>query len=298
MKLLLSICMALLLNTAAIAQDQTQPKVLIRIDDVGMNYDSIVAAERVLKTGMPVSISVMVASPWYPQAFAMLKQYPNAAIGVHLTLNAEWANMKFQPVLGASAVPSLVDSEGQFHATVADFLASNYQVAEIERELRAQIERALASGLKIDYLDAHMGMIYHAHAPTLIQLADEYQLGIASHFNENYHSLWAVPISDKQTQLLSFLQQPSDNPILIETHLSIGSDEMNVLFDSNSRLMQDQAGKSIVGQHRKAELDALLSPEAQQAFSRVRLMNYRELIQEHGLATMRRKVLSGKPAGL
>ena len=54
-------------------------------------------------------------------------------------------------------VPSLVDSVGYFLSSGEAFLASKYDLGEVERELSAQVERALASGLKIAYVDAHMG---------------------------------------------------------------------------------------------------------------------------------------------
>lgn len=272
-----------------LAQAAPQKTVLLRIDDVGMNYDSILAAEQVLKTGLPVSISVIFASPWYLQAVDMLKKYPNAAIGVHLTLNSEWKNYKRQPILGGTAVPGLVDDNGFMHDSVASFMASRYTSDEIEKELRAQIERALHSGLKIDYVDTHMGMIYYAHFPTLLKLSDEYHLGVALHFGETYGSLWAIPIEEKRKQLLAFITDTSTKVIMIETHLSAGTEEMAVLIDANAAIMTDKEGKSLVGKHRKAELDALLSSEVQQALKKVRLVNYRTFIPERGLEHMSRQ---------
>lgn len=276
-------------TTVVAAETPANKTVLIRIDDVGMNYDSIVAAEQVLKTGLPVSISVIFASPWYLQAVDMLKQYPNAAVGVHLTLNSEWKNYKRQPVLGGSAVPGLVDANGFMHDSVASFMVSDFTPVEIEKELRAQIDRALKSGLKIDYIDTHMGMIYYAHFPTLLKLSDDYKLGIALHFNETYGSLWAVPVQNKQQQILAFINDNSSDVVMIETHLSAGAEEMAVLVDANAAIMTDKDGRSLVGKHRKAELDALLSPEVTKALKKVRVVNYRTYIPERGLKTMLRE---------
>ena len=54
-------------------------------------------------------------------------------------------------------MPSLVDAEGLFLPSTAALLERGFSLAEVERELSAQIERALRSGLRIDYVDHHMG---------------------------------------------------------------------------------------------------------------------------------------------
>src|SRR6476619_862373 len=133
----------------------SQIPVLIRCDDIGMCHAVNVAAKQVLETGIPVSMSVMVPCPWFSEAAEMLKQYKNVAIGIHLTLNSEWKQYRWGPVLGARAVPSLVDSLGNFFPSRSRLFGNNPSLTEIEAELRAQIEKALAAGLKIEYLDYH-----------------------------------------------------------------------------------------------------------------------------------------------
>ncbi len=78
-------------------------------------------------------------------------------MGVHLALNSEWKGYRWGPVLGKEAVPTLVDSVGYFTPSTEQFLARKYDLGEVERELSTQVERALKSGLKISYVDYHMG---------------------------------------------------------------------------------------------------------------------------------------------
>ena len=139
------------------AQASAAPEMLLRLDDIGMNHSVNLAIEQVAKTGMPISVSVLFACPWYQEAVEILKKYPNVTVGVHLALNSEWRGYRWGPVLGKAGAPSLVDSAGYFHPSVPAFLQSKYDLGEVERELTAQMERAIKSGLKIAYVDPHMG---------------------------------------------------------------------------------------------------------------------------------------------
>jgi predicted glycoside hydrolase/deacetylase ChbG (UPF0249 family) len=77
-------------------------------------------------------------------------------LGVHLTLNCEYRSYRWGPVLGASEVPSLVEADGGFPLTSRE-VDERAREDEVERELRAQVERALDAGIDVTHLDAHMG---------------------------------------------------------------------------------------------------------------------------------------------
>src|SRR5215210_2091599 len=81
---------ARVVSSQANATRTSAPEVLLRLDDIGMNHSVNLAIEQVAKTGMPISVSVLFACPWYQEAVEILKKYPNVTVGVHLALNSEW----------------------------------------------------------------------------------------------------------------------------------------------------------------------------------------------------------------
>jgi predicted glycoside hydrolase/deacetylase ChbG (UPF0249 family) len=124
----------------------------------------------------------MVPCAWFDEAVNLLKDKSEITVGIHLTLNSEWKNYKWGPVAGKSLVPTLVDSLGYFFPSRAAFFANNPEPGEVEIELRAQIEKAIKSGLKISYLDYHMGTAVDRPDLRKIveKLADEFKLGISA----------------------------------------------------------------------------------------------------------------------
>ena len=160
--------------------------ILLRLDDIGMCHSVNMAAKQVLETGLTVSMSVMVPCPWFTEAVEILKQSPNVSTGIHLTLNSEWKNYRWGPVSGASVVPGLVDSIGHFFPSRSKLFGNNPQLSEIETELRAQINKALRAGLKIDYLDYHMGAAMQTLETRAIveKLAAEFNVAISRYDGE------------------------------------------------------------------------------------------------------------------
>ncbi|HET6761223.1 MAG TPA: ChbG/HpnK family deacetylase, partial [Gemmatimonadaceae bacterium] len=197
---LLLVCVPLLSASAACVVGQAaasrhpgnpdqQVYLIIRTDDAGMSHSVNVALERLIKTGLPVSVSVMFPTPWYQETVEILKRHPEVSVGIHLTLNSEWKNYRWGPVLGRAAVPTLVDADGYFFPSSQALYDNHPDLKEVEKELRAQIERARGSGLKIDYVDYHMGTVVgNAEFRDLTErLAREYGLGMSGYFGETSH---------------------------------------------------------------------------------------------------------------
>ncbi|MBK6948885.1 MAG: ChbG/HpnK family deacetylase [Haliscomenobacter sp.] len=262
--------------------------ILIRCDDIGMCHAVNLAAKAVLETGIPVSMSVMTPCSWFAEGAEILKQYPNVSIGIHLTLNAEWKQYRWGPVSGAQVVPSLVDSLGYFFPSRSALFGNNPSLKEIETELRAQIEKALRAGLKIDYLDYHMGAAVQTPETRAIveKLAKEYQVAISRYYDEvDVEGGYSAPVANKLDTLAAKVNglQPGGTKLFV-FHLGLDTPEMSAMEDLNP------FGPKDMSKHRNAELNALIAPSFQQLLlePRFRLVNYRMLNQEKGLGAMRR----------
>lgn len=267
------------------------PRLLLRLDDNGMNHSVTMAIKQVAETGIPFSSSVMFACPWYQEAVSVLKQFPAVSVGVHLTLNSEWKYYRWGPVLGRSAVPSLVDSNGLFLPSSAAFLKSNFKLDEVEKELSAQIERALGTGLKIDYVDYHMGTAVSTPELRAVveKLAKKYGLGISRYFGESYQTMFDLSVEKKKDEFLKRLDNLSKDKVnLMVMHVAEATPEMNALVDMNNA-DQHSDTTPLVAMHRNAELKTLLSPEFQKKVKNgeVKLVTYKDLVQRPGLNAMK-----------
>src|ERR1700761_1339675 len=301
MKKLFMLCFFILvivngINTAS-AQTTKLPQLLIRLDDIGMNHSVNMAAEKMAKTGLPISVSVQFACPWYQEAVAILKKYPNVSVGVHLTLTAEWKYYRWGPVLGPSAVPSLVDSLGYFHTTGRAFEKGQFKLDEVEKELSAQIERALHSGIKITYIDPHMGVALSTPELRALteKLARKYHLAISTlsnvtYYSETYKEMWGEPIATKKSAFMDYVEHHlnTERPNLMVIHSATPSPEMDAMMDDNSRLMRDANGKSIVSKHRQTELNMILSPDFTSLNGKkFELTNYAQLLKGKDLSVLK-----------
>jgi predicted glycoside hydrolase/deacetylase ChbG (UPF0249 family) len=279
-----------------LAAQPAAPRILLRLDDVGMNHSVNAAVEKFAATGIPFSASVLVVGPAYREAVEMLKRHPQVSVGVHLALNAEWRGYRWGPVLGKAGVPSLVGPDGSFLPSGEGFLGSRYDLAEVEREMEAQVQRALSSGLRVTYVDAHMGTLQATPELRAIQerVARRHDLAISRHFGESYFTLWPVAPEAKKSALLARLSSASrDTVSLVVAHVAERTPEMEALFDMNAPEQNAGAG---VAAHRGAELAALLSPElADLARSgRLRFITYDTLAARAG-SKERTRILTLEP---
>lgn len=278
-----------LVSSLLSVQAQTEKiPLLFRLDDIGMCHSVNMAAREVLETRMPVSMSVMVPCPWFTEAVEILKQYPHVSVGIHLTLNSEWKNYRWGPVAGVTMVPSLVDSLGHFFPSRSKLFANNPKLEEIETELRAQIEKAQKAGLKIDYLDYHMGAAMQTPETRAIveKLAAEYGLAISRYYDEvDVEGGYAAPVANKLDTLLKKVTnlQPGGTKLFV-VHIGLDEPEMAAMEDLNP------SGPKDMSKHRQAELRALLALSFQQLIysDRFRIVNYRMLNEEKGLQRMKR----------
>lgn len=151
-------------------------KIIVNADDFGLHP---LINEGIIKgytEGFITSTSLMPSAPYWREAVELAKAQPALGIGIHLTLVGG-----VEPVLPAASVRSLLDADGKFLSDYAAFAKRYYtggvKKSELEAELRAQIERALASGINITHLDSHQ----HTHVlpginTLVLTLCNEYNI--------------------------------------------------------------------------------------------------------------------------
>lgn len=160
MKKVLSSLFLCLLITAV--QAQTNPRLIVRGDDMGSSQSSNLASIDSYKNGIETSIEVMVVAPWFPEAARLLRENPGVDVGLHLTITSEWDNIKWRPLTNC---PSLTDHNGYFLPMMGSnpnypglaITENKWKVEEIEQEFRAQIEMALKNIPHVSHLSGHMG---------------------------------------------------------------------------------------------------------------------------------------------
>lgn len=257
---------------------QAVSRVVIRSDDMGFSHAANAANRRLLESGLPVNVSVLFCAPWYREAVEILKQHPNASVGVHLCANSEWKHYKWGSVADRSRVPGLVNREGHFWGSYQELNVEHTpSVAELETEFRAQIERALRSGVRIDYLDNHMGagMATPEQTAMVRRLAREYGLAHSSNFGELSVGGWGrgEPGAQKAGLVTSVQRMRPDSLYMMVFHVALDTPETQALEDLNP------TGSGNVGRQRQTELELLLSPEFRGALARNRVkpVLYRDL---------------------
>ena len=113
-------------------------------------------------------------------------------IGVHIALVGG-----LKPVCEPSEVPSLLTSEGVFPETYIDFIKRIYtgkiNYSELRKEIHAQMERIMESGLHVTHIDGHQ----HMHVlPTVLPIVIEQ----AKHYGIN-----AIRIPDESSLFVNHM---------------------------------------------------------------------------------------------
>lgn len=132
---------------------------IIHADDLAVAHSEDAASFDALDKRAATSASIMVPCPWLTEVADYAKAHPDADLGLHLTLSAEWKSYRWGPVESKDKVPSLLDPAGYLWPEVEPAVRS-IKPDEAEREIRAQIEHAVSAGIRPTHLDSHMGVLF------------------------------------------------------------------------------------------------------------------------------------------
>ena len=142
-------------------------RLIVTADDVGLDRGMTEGAIRAHREGIVTACSVVANGREFDDAVARLRDVPSLEVGVHLTLVEERALTTGAPM----------------PRNYVRFVLGRR--SDVEPELRAQIEKVLAAGLRVTHLNGHQ----HLHqlprvARVVAKLAREYGIGYVRVVND------------------------------------------------------------------------------------------------------------------
>lgn len=149
-------------------------QLLINADDFGRHPAINDAVELAFKQGCLCSASLMAGEPYFDEAVTIARHNPGLRLGAHLTL------VDGTPVLPVEKLPTLAP-QGRFYANHRAFISAyargKINLAEINLELQAQMNKICSTQLPISHIDSHQHLhILPAIFPCVIELAKTYKI--------------------------------------------------------------------------------------------------------------------------
>ncbi len=262
----------------------SQPsRLIIRGDDMGFTHSGNLALIKSYKEGIETSIEVIVASPWFPEAVKLLAANPGIDVGIHLALSSEWENVKWRPLTDCK---SLEDASGYFFPMIypnknypGQALTENkWNIAEVEKEFRAQIELAMKKIPRISHISSHMGCVNISEEVKALSknLAREYHINIDEGENnmlragfEGKHETAA----EKVTAFLAMLDKlEKGKTYLFVEHPGLDNEELRAVF---------HIGYELVAMDRQGVTDLFTNEKVKAAIKQkgIQLVSYKDLLK-------------------
>jgi hopanoid biosynthesis associated protein HpnK len=280
-------------------------QLIVNADDFGLTRGVNQGIMRAHQEGILTSATLMATAREFDHAVALALANPTLGVGCHLVLVGGTA------VAPAEEIASLADKDGKLPKSLALFAArvslGRIRPRDIERELRAQIQKILAAGIKPSHVDTHK----HTHVhPVVMEIVAgvvrDYEIKRIRNPIENLRDSWSgvglstrlVPAGVVRVIGRRFREIARRYGLASPDHFlglaktgQLGPDGLRrmieMLPEDSTEIMvhpgicdEDLArtGSRLQGQ-RQFELDGLLDPDVKRAVqaSGIRLVSYRGL---------------------
>ncbi|MDR1357439.1 MAG: ChbG/HpnK family deacetylase [Tannerellaceae bacterium] len=272
----------------SLSAQNTATRLIVRADDMGSFHSANVASIDCYKNGIEASIELMVVTPWFPEAAKMLRENPGLDVGLHLVITSEWDNMKWRPL---TQCPSLTDADGYFYPMMSPNPAYpgqsiseiKWNIAEIEKEFRAQIELSLRNVPQISHITGHMFSTgFDKDVVILVRrLAEEYNIPVVDNTlaPEQYgfsHIGYDGPKNTPAEKEASFIRAinklEAGKTYMFLDHPAYNDSEMQTV---------GHTGYEDVAADRQGVVDLFTSAKVRQAIQEkgIELINYNDLLK-------------------
>ncbi len=254
-------------------------RLLVRADDMGNSWGRTLGIIKAYKEGIVTSTSIMPPSQFFNESVMLCKANPSLTVGLHITLLAT----RTRSVLSPDIVPSILTPNGFFYESLDELNNANPKVEEIEKEIRAQIGKARASGLHFVYLDWHRAVPNEA-MEIMMKICKDQKLIYGQdnhprHIGENMYGFIRIP----------FMPESFPSKILPDgqrTYYSapaLSQDEQQLFLDRLNNLQPGQwegvVHPGLAEPNRASVTELLCSPETKEIIKRknIQLVSYYDL---------------------
>jgi CubicO group peptidase (beta-lactamase class C family)/predicted glycoside hydrolase/deacetylase ChbG (UPF0249 family) len=264
----------------------SSPKLIIRGDDMGYSHSGNVALLKSSLEGIQTSIEVIAPAPWFPEAVKMLNENPGIDVGLHFALTSEWDLIKWRPLTQAK---SLRDEDGYFYPMIFKnnyypnkaIMNHDFQLGDIEAELRAQIELLKKYVPRVSHISGHMGCtMFTPVVKSLVRkVAKEYNLPVVDSDAVNEYGIQYVWIDGRNKNLeerieafIRMLEKLEDNKtyVFLE-HPGIDNEELQAIH---------HIGYENVAEDRQMVTDLFTSEKVKRAIYQkgIQLVSYKDVL--------------------
>jgi len=285
-------------------------EVILNADDFGFTRGVNEGIIRAHRDGILTSATLMANGPAFDDAVERVRANPQLGIGCHLVLTGGFA------VAPPEEIPSLVDGSGRLPASLGRLVtrvsSGMIPVIEIEKELRAQIEKIRRAGIEPTHLDTHKHSHVHPRIMNVLgRVAREFGITRVRNPVENLGDSWRTTRgwgagSMKNLASAASVRAVASRFKAISRKYGLHSPDyflglaatgqlsgvalcrlIDTLHEGQTEIMLHpgicNAELAITGsrlqQQRQTEMEALLAPEVRRAVTEnhIRLITYREL---------------------
>jgi predicted glycoside hydrolase/deacetylase ChbG (UPF0249 family) len=277
---------------------------IIHADDLGLAHSVNQATFDAWEIGAIGSASVMVPCPWFTEVMKYCRRHPALDMGVHLTITSEWPDYRWNAVSSVRGTSCLADEEGYLCADTGLLCEDPINV---EIEIRAQVERVLASRVRPTHVDAHMFSLLHqpAHARAYARVAGEFNLPFLAPIAtpamaEFFPGVLELQNADNMTANVIFANPETDSELWLDHYVELlasvkpGLNELIVhLGYDNAELRAITAGREAWGSAwRQRDFDVVTSDTFRAACREqdIHLTDWRTVAASRNAATETRRL--------
>lgn len=234
-------------------------KLIVNGDDFGLTMGVSKGIIDAMKNGIMTDTTAMANMPHFEESIKLAKENGINEMGIHLTLTCG------KPLLAQSEVASLVREDGTFYRK-ANSIPKEIDMCELEKELRAQINKFLKTGMKLNHIDAH----HHFHAydermfRLVISLAKEFNVSARCPRVEYINIVKEYDVKCPNIMIADFYQENTTEDYLINTLKDLKDIEVVELMAHPAIIDKDLEEISSYLGHRTTELNTLKSEKVKE----------------------------------